>query len=547
MHRPLSAAYPRGEPLARRFRAGVCVTVVALLLCCMHAPVRAANGLPNLGGGADLSLGDERRLGQQVMPNLHGSGLVVEDPLLNQYLHDLWQPVFNAAVARGDLASDMQAQFAWQLWLLNAPSINAFALPGGYFGFHLGLLASAPDDAALASVLAHELSHVTQRHIARIIARQDSQAPWVLAAMLLGVATVGANADVGTALVVGGQAAAIQGQLNFSREMEQEADRQGLMVLSDAGFDPKGFVRLFDELQRANSLNDDGAFPYLRSHPLTSQRVADMQARLFGLPDTTASTAPPGLLNPDASALLRLRAQVLMTDSTEALLALASVTPPAGSVPATTRWQVGYQRAIAAWAAQRHADAWPPLLALLGATDTPEAVQQVLRETAIGWLAEPHALPPEVAVRVRQSVEGWLAAAQGDAQAGRRAALLVLAGLVAAPAASNLLGADAAQLRVDDAVQLLRSWLVRYPQDGLAWQLMSRLETAQNRPLAALRADAEFYITRELLPSARDRLKAARDLIARSKGAVNETDAAIIYARERWVLQAIADASAVRP
>ena len=292
MHRPLSAAYPRGESLARRFRAGVFVTVVGLLLCCMHAPVRAANGLPNLGGGDDLSLGDERRLGQQVMPNLHGSGLVVEDHLLNQYLHDLWQPVFNAAVARGDLASDMQAQFAWQLWLLNAPSINAFALPGGYFGFHLGLLASAPDDAALASVLAHELSHVTQRHIARIIARQDSQAPWVLAAMLLGVATVGANADVGTALVVGGQAAAIQGQLNFSREMEQEADRQGLMVLSDAGFDPKGFVRLFDELQRANSLNDDGAFPYLRSHPLTSQRVADMQARLFGLPDTTASTAP---------------------------------------------------------------------------------------------------------------------------------------------------------------------------------------------------------------------------------------------------------------
>ncbi len=547
MHRPLSAAYPRGESLARRFRAGVFVTLVGLLPCCMHAPVRAANGLPNLGGGADLSLGDERRLGQQVMPNLHGSGLVVEDPLLNQYLYDLWQPVFNAAVARGDLASDMQAQFAWQLWLLNAPSINAFALPGGYFGFHLGLLASAPDDAALASVLAHELSHVTQRHIARIIARQDSQAPWVLAAMLLGVATVGANADVGTALVVGGQAAAIQGQLNFSREMEQEADRQGLMVLSDAGFDPTGFVRLFDELQRANSLNDDGAFPYLRSHPLTSQRVADMQARLFGLPDTTASTAPPGLLNPDASALLRLRAQVLMTDSTEALLALASVTPPAGSVPAKTRWQVGYQRAIAAWAAQRHADAWPPLLALLGATDTPEAVQQVLRETAIGWLAEPHALPPEVAVRVRQSVEGWLAATQGDAQAGRRAALLVLAGLVAAPAASNLLGADAAQVRVGDAVQLLRSWLVRYPQDGLAWQLMSRLETAQNRPLAALRADAEFYITRELLPNARDRLKAARDLIARSKGAVNETDAAIIYARERWVLQAIADASAVRP
>ena len=131
------------------------VALAAAILCTAPAQAQQRVSLPSLGGSVSLSLGDERRLGQQIMPSLHNSGLVVEDPLLNQYLTDLWRPVFATARARGDVPDDMLQQFAWQLWLLSPKAINAFALPGGYFGFHLGLLASATDDAALASVLAH--------------------------------------------------------------------------------------------------------------------------------------------------------------------------------------------------------------------------------------------------------------------------------------------------------------------------------------------------------------------------------------------------------
>ena len=358
------------------------------------AQPRAA--LPNLGGGVSLTLGDERRLGQQIMPSLHNSGLVVEDPLLNQYLADLWRPVFATARARGDVPDDMLQQFAWQLWLLSPKAINAFALPGGYFGFHLGLLASATDDAALASVLAHELSHVTQRHIARIIQAQESQAPWLIGAMILGAATIAASPDAGAALIVGGQAASIQNQLNFSRDMEQEADRQGLVVLSEAGFDPKGFVRLFETLQNANRLNDDGAFPYLRSHPLTTERVADMQGRLFSVP---AEPNPVGdgavqMPDPDASALLRVRAAVIASaDEVDVLQGWGAAPAATGSVGSATRpaeqWASDYQRALAAWALKRPDVAWTRLRQLMTQTaDSTRRVAGVARD-GVGLAVQP--------------------------------------------------------------------------------------------------------------------------------------------------------------
>ncbi|NBV62739.1 MAG: peptidase M48, partial [Rhodobacteraceae bacterium] len=410
------------------------------------AQPRAA--LPNLGGGVSLTLGDERRLGQQIMPSLHNSGLVVEDPLLNQYLADLWRPVFATARARGDVPDDMLQQFAWQLWLLSPKAINAFALPGGYFGFHLGLLASATDDAALASVLAHELSHVTQRHIARIIQAQESQAPWLIGAMILGAATMAASPDAGAALIVGGQAASIQNQLNFSRDMEQEADRQGLVVLSEAGFDPKGFVRLFETLQNANRLNDDGAFPYLRSHPLTTERVADMQGRLFSVP---AEPNPVGdgavkTPDPDASALLRVRAATIASaDEVDVLQGWSAAPAASGSAGNATRpveqWASDYRRALAAWAMKRPDVAWTRLRQLMMQTADQPAVSQVLRETALGWLSSPAKFETIPAA----TVQAWVEAALADAQAGRRSALLLLAGY-AASANSTMPDARRAQV-----------------------------------------------------------------------------------------------------
>lgn len=514
------------------------VALAAAILCTTPAQAQQRVSLPSLGGSVSLSLGDERRLGQQIMPSLHNSGLVVDDLLLNQYLADLWRPVFAAARARGDVPDGMLQQFAWQLWLLSPTAINAFALPGGYFGFHLGLLASAPDDAALASVLAHELSHVTQRHIARIIERQESQAPWLIGAMILGAATIAASPDASAALIVGGQAASIQTQLNFSRDMEQEADRQGLVVLAESGFDPKGFVRLFDTLQQANRLNDDGAFPYLRSHPLTTERVADMQGRLFSVPAEPSRTGDwtAHLPDPDASALLRVRAAVLAAaDEGDVLQAWHALPPAAAATRPALRWAQDYRRALAAWATKRPDVAWARLRQVMADTTNP-AVAQVLRETALGWLASSakfEALPAA-------HVEGWLNTALVDGQNGRRAALLAAAAYIAH------MGQAAPAGSLDQVAAALRAWLVSHSDDALGWQLMARVSAQQGQSLGALRAEAESYVARELWQGALDRLSAAKRLIAQGKERVSEADVAIIYAREKAVNQAMALAQSAR-
>ena len=172
-----------------------------------------------------------------------------------------------------------RSSHAWQPFLVKDKSVNAFALPGGYIGVHLGLLAMTTTPDELASVLAHELSHVTQRHIARMIGQQSRQS-WVsLASLVLGILAASRAPMAAQAMIYGGQAASIQGQLNFSRDMEREADRVGFGVLSDSGFDPAGMALMFEHLQAASRLNDDGSWPYLRTHPLTTERIGEAQDR----------------------------------------------------------------------------------------------------------------------------------------------------------------------------------------------------------------------------------------------------------------------------
>ena len=218
-------------------------------------------------------------------------------------MQGIWRRLMDAARQRGELPPELDERFAWEVLLIRDRSVNAFALPGGYMGVHLGLIAAVASEDELASVLAHELSHVTQRHIARLIGRQSQQAPWLLGAMILGALAASGNPGAAGAVIVGGQAAAVQGQLNFSRDMEREADRVGYGVMTQAGFDPQGFVSMFEKLQQANRFNDTDDFPYLRSHPLTTERIADMQARQQLLPH-----GPPARLDADACHAGRARA-----------------------------------------------------------------------------------------------------------------------------------------------------------------------------------------------------------------------------------------------
>ena len=248
----------------------------------LHAqsPTRPSGTLPALGDNSELAAAAERRIGDRIAASIYRDPDYIDDPVLTDYVQGIWQPLMASARARGELNVELDERFAWTLFLIRDRSINAFALPGGYMGVHLGLIGAVSSRDELAAVLGHELTHVTQRHISRLISQQGRTTPWVIGAMILGALAASKSPQAASALITGGQAVAVQSNLNFSRDMEREADRIGFNVMQDAGFDTRGAGTIFEKLQQASRLNDNGAFPYLRSHPLTTQRIAEVQARL---------------------------------------------------------------------------------------------------------------------------------------------------------------------------------------------------------------------------------------------------------------------------
>ncbi|HSV47929.1 MAG TPA: M48 family metalloprotease, partial [Ramlibacter sp.] len=270
----------------------------------------------------------ERKLGERIARELYRDPDYLDDAVLAAYVQGIWQPLLAAARTRGELSAELDERFAWQVLLGKDRSINAFALPGGWLGLHLGLIAATGSPDELASVLAHELSHVTQRHISRLMSQEKRQAPWVIAGMILGAIAASRSPDAGNAVMAGSQALAAQNQLNFSRDMEREADRIGYGVMTQAGFEPQGFISMFEKLQQAARLNDNGAFPYLRTHPMTTERMADMQSR------QQLSQRPRGGGGALEHALMAARARVLSNASPDGLrAALVEAEAPAAALP----------------------------------------------------------------------------------------------------------------------------------------------------------------------------------------------------------------------
>ena len=220
----------------------------------------------------------------------------LDDPVLQEYLLSIWQPLVAAARQQGDITPDIEANFAWEAFLVRDRSVNAFALPGGFVGVHLALIALTGAADELASVLAHELTHVTQRHIARSVTASSRQSLLALAGMIVGlIAASRANSpDAAQAAIMGSQAAAIQGQLNFSRDMEREADRIGMSVLGQAGFAPSGMARMFETSRPRQPAGRQRLVP-VPAQPPAHHRARGRGARAPRAPPPPASWCDPNI------------------------------------------------------------------------------------------------------------------------------------------------------------------------------------------------------------------------------------------------------------
>ena len=262
--------------MSARFLPGL---LARLLLGALLVALPRAFGqaLPDLGdvSQATISPQQERRLGESIMREIRSDRSYYDEPEATDYINQLGLRL---------AARSLEARQDFEFFLIQDPQINAFALPGGFIGVNTGLLLAAQSESEVAGVMAHEVSHVTQHHIARMLAQQKQALVTTLASIAAAILLSRVSSDAAQAAIAFGQAGAIQAQLNFTRDNEREADRVGLQVLEQAGFDPRGMATFFERLQRATRVYETAAPSYLRTHPLTYERIADIQNRIQDLP-----------------------------------------------------------------------------------------------------------------------------------------------------------------------------------------------------------------------------------------------------------------------
>lgn len=287
---------------ARCLAAGL---VVAMLLQAPGAAVAQVERLPDLGSadGDSLSVPAERELGESIMRELRADGTVWDDAEFSDFLNRFGARLTGTGPARGR---------AFEFFAVRDGTINAFALPGGHIGVHTGLIAAAGSESELASVVGHEMGHVTQRHIARMLRNQKQAGMLAMAGLVLGALAMRSNPDAGMGAMMLGDGLATRNILAFSRDAEREADRIGLEVMREGGFNVDGAPLFFSRLQQQNRFNEGDGAIYLRTHPVTSERINDLKLRIQQM--NGAGRALPDSLE---FKLLRARARVVGASRTE--------------------------------------------------------------------------------------------------------------------------------------------------------------------------------------------------------------------------------------
>jgi predicted Zn-dependent protease len=267
------------------------------------SPSAAYANLPDMGSSANalISRADEYQIGRMILRNLRDENQVLEDPETTEYFQDLGSHI-------GAQAQEGTQKFTF--FVVRDKAVNAFAVPGGFIGTNVGLMLLTNSESELAGVLAHEIGHVVQRHIARAVQAQSRQSLPMMAALLgailVGVAG-GGNAAPG--IIAMAQGTAMQQQINFTRMEESEADRVGINFLAAANFDPNGMASMFSAMGRNDGVQLYEIPDMLKSHPVTTVRIAEARARAAQLPPRPSRQDPPSY------ALIRERLRVITADS----------------------------------------------------------------------------------------------------------------------------------------------------------------------------------------------------------------------------------------
>lgn len=432
-------------------------------LSMLAAPIGAIE-LPDLGESARVTFSEARelRLGREIMREIRADRNFLDDAEINEYLNALGDRL---------AAASPEPMRRFEFFAVREASINAFALPGGFIGVHTGLIAATRNESELAGVLAHEIAHVTQNHIARIVDVQKNATLTSLAAMAVAILAARSNSQVAEAALATAHAANLQTQLDFTREHEREADRIGLNILHQAGFSPAGMATFFERLQQASRYRDNHAPAYLRTHPLTFERIADMQNRIANLPYRQHEDSLEYLL-------VRARARALGEDPAQAQAHFA-----ARLAERPEAIDARYGLALAALRGGRRAEAAAAIAPLAERTDSP----------MFATLAAEIALAnqrPEDALRIQ------------------RAALLRHGGnrpLVLAHA-RTLIELNAPE----QALAFLDAKRVFWPEDPASQRLQARALLAMGRRAEGHLAEAEALLRLDLPARAMEQLQQAR-------------------------------------
>lgn len=487
-----------GRP--HRLLRAIAAAVLVLASPALIAPTALhAQALPNLGGSdsAELSPLMERKLGEEVMNSIRRDADYLGDLPTLDYLNLFGGNLLaSTPEARGDAGYD------FFFFAVRDPSLNAFALPGGFIGVHSGLVLAAQTESELAGVLAHEIGHVSQRHIARMIGNQKQDSLLPIAGLLLGALAMRASPDLGMAAMMGGTGLAAQRQLSFGRDAEREADRVGLNILNGGGYELNGMVTFFGRLQAAGRNRSQNVPSYLMTHPLTTERIADMEGRIRTLPYRQRVDSL------DFS-LVRARLRVLQDDTSQGWRDASVIFSE--QLKQGSRAQVLGARYGLAMIALRQRDL-ARARSLLN-----EIHDDITRKPVFA----PSALLQGIDIELALASGQW-AEAVSLAQDGRTR--FPFSRALAMQNADALLAAG----RKDEAEAFLRDQAQIYRQDPGVQQALARAFAEQGKQAPQHMALAEYYALTGALPAALEQLR-----IARSSPDASFYDLAIIDARER--------------